>query len=148
MSKLHKPEKTRKKKKSHKSDKPDCPLVLVVDDERSSRLYLSEALKIFGFDVIAAENGLEALKVLQQNFFHLVISDVYMPQMNGILLLNRIKHLYPELPVILITGYSHYRQLMENSEYPPEGFLQKPISPEGLVRAIVKVVKIPARPDL
>ncbi len=67
--------------------------VLVVDDDENIRLVLSKALEKEGYRVSTAKSGEEALSILQRSFFHVVISDIMMAEMNGIELLHQIKEM-------------------------------------------------------
>ncbi|MBW1636341.1 MAG: sigma-54-dependent Fis family transcriptional regulator [Deltaproteobacteria bacterium] len=80
--------------------------ILVVDDERSMRDFLKILLEKEGNDVITAENGLAAFDILQNHTFGAVITDIRMPGMTGIELLEKIKELFPDMPVIMITAFA------------------------------------------
>lgn len=116
------------------------PLALVVDDDRDVRETLVEALSMYGFAVLDAADGQEAWKLYQAHDPALVISDIYMPRMNGLMLLKQIKEVTPHRAVILITGYHHYKQLTETSKHPPDGFINKPFRVEELYDAISRVI--------
>ncbi|MEN3336205.1 MAG: two-component system, NtrC family, response regulator PilR, partial [Blastocatellia bacterium] len=77
--------------------------ILVVDDERSMRELLELVLKREGYAVHTAENGTRALDLIRQNVYDLIISDVKMPDINGIDLLARVREISPETMVIMIT---------------------------------------------
>src|ERR1044072_3082947 len=80
--------------------------ILVVDDERSMRELLELVLKRNGYSVHTAENGTRALDLVRQNVYDLMISDVKMPDINGIDLLQRVKEISPETQVIMITAFA------------------------------------------
>ncbi len=80
--------------------------ILVVDDERSMRELLELVLKRNGYSVHTAENGNRALDLVRQNVYDLMISDVKMPDINGIDLLQRVKEISPETQVIMITAFA------------------------------------------
>ena len=115
-------------------------LALVVDDEYNVREMLSEALKIYGFETILAADGEEGWSLFQQNDPHIVISDIYMPKKNGLMLLKQIKEAAPGRAVILMTGFQHYRQLMEREPHPPDGFLSKPFRVEDLYEIVSRTI--------
>ena len=100
--------------------------ILVVDDEPDVITTLMESLEALGYEADGAGNGVEALACLEDKKFDLVITDIRMPEKNGIDLLNDIKAEYPELPVVIITGYT--------LAYPPDqamregaqGYIAKP----------------------
>ncbi|HEU4390475.1 MAG TPA: sigma-54 dependent transcriptional regulator [Blastocatellia bacterium] len=80
--------------------------LLVVDDERSMRELLELVLKREGYTVDSAENGTRALDLAKQNLYDLIISDVKMPDINGIELLERVRDMSPETLVIMITAFA------------------------------------------
>jgi two-component system response regulator PilR (NtrC family) len=80
--------------------------LLVVDDERSMRELLELVLKREGYAVHTAENGTRALELIRQNVYDLIISDVKMPDINGIDLLARVREISPETMVIMITAFA------------------------------------------
>jgi len=79
--------------------------ILVVDDEPLVRRSLSEFLALEGYTANVASNGREALSALKEGLWDVVISDVKMPEMDGLELLRVIKKEYPSTAVIFITGY-------------------------------------------
>jgi DNA-binding NtrC family response regulator len=81
------------------------PKILVVDDEDSIRKTLREILEMEDYEVLEAKDGIDALAKVKQLKFDLVISDIKMPKMDGVDLLDKIHLLYPELPVIMISGH-------------------------------------------
>lgn len=80
--------------------------VLIVDDERSMRDFLKILLEREGHEVITADSGASSLELLATQSFDVVVSDIRMPGMTGIELLEAVKELFPELPVILITAFA------------------------------------------
>jgi len=116
------------------------PVALIADDDKDTRFFITKALELYGFEVVPATNGMEAFKLFKQTQPNIVITDIYMPFLNGVVLLNKIKEISVRKPVILITGYSHYRQLIESSRFPPDGFIEKPFSIEKLYKTISSVI--------
>lgn len=80
--------------------------ILIVDDERSMRELLELVLKRQGYAVHTAENGTRALEQVRQNVYDLIISDVKMPDINGIELLERVREISPETMVVMITAFA------------------------------------------
>jgi two-component system response regulator PilR (NtrC family) len=80
--------------------------ILVVDDERSMRELLDLVLKREGYAIHTAENGTRALDLVRQNLYDLIISDVKMPDINGIDLLMRVREISPDTMVIMITAFA------------------------------------------
>lgn len=79
--------------------------MLVVDDEEEIRSMLARHYTLKDFEVVTAENGAEALKVLENQHVDIAISDIRMPEMDGVQLLRIIREQYPMVRVIMITGY-------------------------------------------
>ncbi len=80
--------------------------ILVVDDERSMRDFLKILLEKEGHTVCSAGDGIEALTALEEQGIDAVVSDIRMPRMGGIQLLEAVKNKYPQLPVIMITAFA------------------------------------------
>ncbi len=79
--------------------------ILIVDDEEMMRGLLEKILRREGYDVIAAEDGQQAVEILQKEKVNLVISDMKMPRMNGFELLKHVKQEYPNVGIIIMTAY-------------------------------------------
>jgi len=79
--------------------------ILVVEDDEIALDVLIQALEMLGYGAIGAVNGRHALEMLAQNSVDLVLTDIYMPEMNGLELLRKMRENKNGLPVILITGY-------------------------------------------
>jgi len=80
--------------------------VLIVDDSQDLTEVAAEFLRIFDYTVYTASNGIEALERLKTSQVGIVVSDIHMPDMDGLTLMGKIKAGYPGVPVILITGFS------------------------------------------
>ncbi|MCE5264257.1 MAG: sigma-54 dependent transcriptional regulator [Deltaproteobacteria bacterium] len=113
--------------------------ILVVDDDHSMRLALSESLESCGYDIAAAENGREAVALFKNGKFDLVVTDMKMPGMTGIDVLRVVKDLAPDVPVILITAYGTVGTAVEAMKEGAAEFIMKPFSLDDL-EAVVKHV--------
>ena len=113
--------------------------ILVADDEMSIRLLYSEELREEGYEVFTASNGREALEVVEKEPLDLIILDIKMPEMNGIEVLRRIKELHPNLPVLLSSAYSEYKQ--DFGTWASEEYLVKSSDLEDLKAAVRKHLK-------
>jgi len=80
------------------------PHILVVDDQHSIRLMLESGLSLSGFRVSCARNGAEALAAASTEEFDAVISDVYMPDGDGLTMVQELRALLPSLPIVLMTA--------------------------------------------
>lgn len=103
---------------------------------------------MIGATVLKAEDGERAWDVFQSNAdaVDLVISDIFMPGMNGVQLMNKIKDHSPKLPVFLVTGYAHLRTLVEESAYEPDAYLEKPFNLRDLFSRVKQA--LPPEMDL
>jgi DNA-binding response OmpR family regulator len=113
--------------------------VLIVDDEPFIRNLIRDTLKPRGFATGFAENGVEALKELENGPYDLVITDVVMPEMEGFELLKRIKKGQPNLPVIILTGFSREHDISDFLLYGADEYLTKPFQVNELLAAVEKV---------
>ncbi len=80
-------------------------LILIVEDEETTREVLAQALETFGYKTIIADNGKDALNLFNAHRPDMIISDIYMPVMNGLELLKAVRRTDKTLPFILITGF-------------------------------------------
>jgi CheY-like chemotaxis protein len=100
--------------------------ILIVDDNPNMSVLLSDILEIFDFEGAHAADGNEALEILRHGKYELVFTDLRMPKMDGIDLLKAIKLEHPELPVVVVTGYSVAETRDEVLAEKADGFLSKP----------------------
>lgn len=119
----------------------DAKKILVVDDEAIMRDLLTDYFEMMDYSVASAKDGSVAWEMLngyQENQFDLIITDINMPNMGGIELSQLIKSKYPELPIILMTGYGieKVKQDVEKAE----GFLAKPFELNVLQDLVDKIL--------
>ena len=114
--------------------------ILVVDDEDIVRTSCSRALVPEGYEVTPAKNGLEGLKLISENKFDLVLTDLKMPDMDGIEVLRRIKEGWPEIEVIIITGYQTVDTAVKSIKLGAFDYIEKPFTPDALVAAVSKAL--------
>jgi DNA-binding NtrC family response regulator len=100
--------------------------ILVVDDEKDIREGLKDLLESEGYKVDTAIDGSDALEKLKGLKHHLIISDIMMPKMSGIELLEKIKAISPFIEVIIITGYSTLERTIECIEKGAISYIEKP----------------------
>jgi len=115
--------------------------ILVVDDDVSIRLYLSSLLKKRGYTVIVCENAEDAITQLQENEITMVLSDIKMPNVSGIELLEEIRELDSEMPVILMTGYADLDIAINAVNKGAFAFLTKPFTQEYLLNAVKRGIR-------
>ena len=106
--------------------------ILAVDDSPSMREMVSLALRAAGFDVTPAVNGASALALAQQSTFDLVLSDVNMPEMDGIALISalRAEPRYKHTPILMLTTEASPERKAEGKRAGATGWIVKPFDPE------------------
>lgn len=117
------------------------PRVLVVDDDPNLTELLVDTLEVIGYEATPALSPLEALKMLAEDSFNLVVTDISMPGMSGIELLQRIKKKRADLPVMLITGVGSDELKQEAFDSGADGFLSKPFRIGKIEAEIGKLLK-------
>jgi len=119
------------------------PRILVVDDSNSIRDMVSFTLKSAGYETVEAKDGLEGLSAAKESSYDLVISDVNMPNMDGITLCGEIRKL-PEFkftPILMLTTESSGDMKLKGKAAGATGWLVKPFNPEKLLATIKRVVR-------
>ncbi len=101
--------------------------ILIVDDNPNMSVLLSEMLDVFGRESVIAADGVQALEELKSGRFSMVITDMRMPNMSGLELLQEVKSSLPKVKVVLISGYSGSNVLSQAGEFQADGFLGKPL---------------------
>lgn len=116
------------------------PVLLIADDEEIIRARLKDMATMLGFQAHTAKDGVEAMQFFNQLHPDIVILDIYMPRMNGLAVMQRIKETSPDCPVILITGFMHFEQLVQKNQIKPDGFISKPFNLNTVINALLKLV--------
>ncbi|MGD8342023.1 MAG: hybrid sensor histidine kinase/response regulator [Desulfobacterales bacterium] len=106
--------------------------ILLVDDEKDIREILSLALVDMGYRVLEAQNGVEALRIFKETRPALVLTDIKMPGMDGIELLQKIKRENPETEVVMITGHGDMDLAIKSLKFEATDFITKPINVDAL----------------
>lgn len=116
--------------------------LMVVDDSASIRQVVGLALRGAGYDVIEACDGKDALSKLTGQKINLIISDVNMPNMDGITLIKEVKKLpaYKFTPIMMLTTESQDAKKMEGKEAGAKAWVVKPFQPPQLLDAVSKLV--------
>lgn len=110
--------------------------ILVVDDEEGIRSFLADSLMTEGHDVVEATDGNHALTLLRQQAFHVMITDMRMPGLDGMTLLQKAKAQLPEMEVVVLTAYGTVKTAVEAMKMGAIDFLQKPLSGPDEIRMI------------
>jgi two-component system NtrC family response regulator len=116
--------------------------ILVVDDEKNYLLVMANLLSEEGYETLTAENGQDALEIIQENELNLVLTDMKMPVMDGIELLSRVHRLEPELPVIVMTAYGTVEKAVQAMKIGAFDYITKPFQNEELMLTIRKALEM------
>ena len=114
--------------------------VLVVDDEAGIRDLLSRALALADYDVDLAPDGLETLARVRQNVYSLLIADLRMPGMDGLTVIAEARRIRPNLPVVVITGFSTEASAIEAANVGVSGYLTKPFKVPKLLEVAARAL--------
>jgi CheY-like chemotaxis protein len=113
--------------------------VLVVDDERVIRDLLVQIITREGYVVDQACDGLEALKKLEDRWFDYIISDIQMPNMDGLTLLKKVRSLHPSIRVLMITGQTARFSAGQATAAGADGFIAKPFKNTEIARTLAEL---------
>lgn len=112
--------------------------LLVVDDDAALLELNRVVLTNQGYEVTTADNALAAMELLKQQPYDLVLSDINMPEMNGIEFTEAVMEIHPDLPIVLITGFGDVEMAKEAIQRGAMDFLHKPISVKNLPSVIAQ----------
>jgi len=114
--------------------------ILAVDDEEIVLDSFRKILVIAGYSIDTVESGKEAIGLIQKNDYDFVFTDLKMPEMDGIEVTKAVKHLRPDIDVIVITGYATIESAVETMKYGAMDYIQKPFTEEELVDFVNKAL--------
>src|SRR5439155_5671498 len=118
--------------------------ILLAEDDHDLRRFLSKALQNAGYDVASFDNGMAAYRRLREEPFELLLTDIVMPEMDGIELARRATELDPDIKVMFITGFAAVA-LNADSKAPKDAkVLSKPFHLRDLVNEVQKMLKAAA----
>ncbi|HVI75722.1 MAG TPA: response regulator, partial [Anaeromyxobacteraceae bacterium] len=117
------------------------PHVLIVDDELNIRRVLAAMLKREGYEVTTAADGEQALAVLQKTPVHVVVTDLVMPRMSGLTLLERAQAEFPDVPIIMITAHGTVDSAVQALKAGAFDYITKPFEQEELKKVIAKAAR-------
>src|SRR4051794_11702302 len=122
--------------------------ILIIDDDRDMCLLLKRFLTRHGYEVLEAYNGKKALELLESTEPSLVMCDFRLEDMEGNVLLGKIKEKYPHLPVIIITGYSDIKIAVEVMKMGAYDYITKPLFPDEILVTIKQALETASREDV
>lgn len=116
------------------------PKILVVDDSPTIRKFISIALKVKGFEIISAGDGMEALELLPNDSVDLVITDLNMPNIDGFNLIERIRtnENYQNTPIIVMSNLSNSEDIQRAMNLGANSYLIKPFDQNNITKEVAK----------
>ena len=114
--------------------------ILIVEDEESVREFVARVLAMHGHSLVVAQDGAEAVALMADTHFDLLLSDIAMPLMDGISLALKVRATRPHMPILLMTGFADERQRAHNLSLLIEGLLTKPFNMDQLLAAVNKAL--------
>jgi len=118
------------------------PRVLIADDEESVRVLVARAIAMDGHEIVTAEDGAEALDILtrEDGAFDLLLTDIQMPVMDGIALALAAARDFPNLTVLLMTGFAEQRERASNLNAIVHDVITKPFSVADIRTAVAEAL--------
>jgi two-component system response regulator HydG len=113
--------------------------ILIAEDEEITLKHLSNYLKSEGYDVEGVNNGLEAWEKIEKEQFEILIADIKMPKMDGLTLLGKVKEKYPDIDVVIITGFGTIESAVEAMKKGSEDYITKPFNFDELILKLRKI---------
>jgi len=114
--------------------------ILVVDDEKDIRISLTGILEDEGYQVLTADNGIDALECARLELPDLVLLDIWMPGMDGLETLERLKTLFPQVTVIMISGHGTIETAVRATKLGAFDFIEKPLSLDKVLISVVNAL--------
>jgi len=114
--------------------------ILVVDDAAFMRMRCSKLLTENGYEVVEAENGLDAIAKYKENKPDAVLLDITMPEMDGLTALKEIRKVDPDAKVAMVTAMGQQSMIMDAIKSGAKDFVVKPFQPDRVLAAVKKLV--------
>lgn len=115
--------------------------ILVADDDAHIRKLITLYMRNEGFDTVEAEDGVEALSILDNSAVDIVIPDIMMPHMDGWELCREIRRLYAEMPILMVTAKGEAGQKVKGFQLGTDDYVTKPFDPLELVMRVKALLK-------
>jgi DNA-binding NtrC family response regulator len=120
--------------------------ILVIDDDIQVREMLREMLERVGHEVVDASDGTEGMKVFRKSPTDLVVTDIFMPDKDGIVTIQELKNEYPEVPIIALSGGGGFKRfdfLETARRLGASALLRKPVDWEELTETVSEMLRNP-----
>jgi CheY-like chemotaxis protein len=109
--------------------------ILIAEDDTAVREFVSRTLVDAGHDVTAMADGVQALEAPEKDTFELLLSDIVMPELDGIALALKVSRDWPDMPILLMTGYAAERQRAHNLDALTHDVISKPFTLQQICEA-------------
>lgn len=131
---------------------PDLPAgqslkILVAEDNAAVREFIVRSLETLGGKVFGARDGQEALDILARDKFDVLVTDIVMPNVDGIALALKAVRMMPELKIVMISGYAQERMRAHNMDALAHRIIAKPFSLEEICQAVKDTLTMPVAPN-
>ena len=121
--------------------------LLIVDDEKIAVEKLESVMKKEGYEVKGTNSGESSLKILKEQMFELVLTDVHMGKVDGIVVLSKCKELYPDSEVIIITAYASLSSAIEIMKKGAYSYIAKPFKLDEVRKVVEEAIEKPHSGD-
>ena len=128
------------------SQPPACEAsILIAEDNPAVREFIARSLSSAGYRVETAVDGQQALDILANEKFDVLVSDIVMPNVDGIALAMKATRLFPSLRVVMVSGYAQERMRAHNLDALVHKIIAKPFSLEEICEAVKNVMSLPIK---
>lgn len=117
--------------------------ILVAEDEEGVRAFVTRALELKGHEALGVPDGLAALQALQRQSFDLLLTDIVMPEMDGIALALKVSRDYPQIRILMMTGYAEESKRAHNLDALIHDVISKPFTLAHIASAVEKALAKP-----
>ena len=118
------------------------PDILIIDDEPLMRISISDALKSEGYNTLSAASGSEGLKAVKDNSYDVVITDLKLPEVDGLQILKACRQFSPRTKVLMITAYASVETAVEAMKQGAYDYITKPFSMDELILTVKRLIEI------
>jgi len=113
--------------------------ILLIEDEKITRISLTNTLKSEGYDVFSSSTGIEGLEIFDKTYFDVVITDLRLPKMNGIDILKKVKKKSPNTTLVVMTAYATVETAIDALKLGAYDYITKPFSPDKLLKILSNI---------
>jgi response regulator RpfG family c-di-GMP phosphodiesterase len=114
--------------------------ILITEDEKSSVFLYTEELAEAGYRIVTAENGYQALGMLEDEPVALLMTDIQMPDMDAFELIPQVRAQFPGLPIIVVSAFKDREKVMDDLHFRINGFFTKPVDMVELKKKIAELI--------